>query len=50
MKKEQVKKQDLLETGQRHGMPRRDFFKLLGGGIIIFFRPWDALDLFGITG
>ena len=29
-------------------MKRRDFFKLLGGGIFIFFRPWSALDLFGL--
>ncbi|HKK42798.1 MAG TPA: molybdopterin cofactor-binding domain-containing protein, partial [Bacteroidales bacterium] len=26
------------------GMPRRDFFKVLGAGIIIFFRPWGAID------
>jgi isoquinoline 1-oxidoreductase len=28
-------------------MPRRDFFKILGGGIFIFFRPWGVLDLSG---
>jgi isoquinoline 1-oxidoreductase len=49
MKKEQVKNQDLLQTGESHGMPRRDFFKILGGGIIIFFQPWSTLDLFGLT-
>jgi nicotinate dehydrogenase subunit B len=27
------------------GLPRRDFFKILGSGIIIFFRPWDVLNL-----
>ncbi len=27
------------------GMPRRDFFKVLGAGIIIFFRPWGAMDV-----
>src|SRR4030042_2722874 len=27
------------------GMKRRDFFKLLGGGIFIFFQPWDPFEL-----
>ena len=27
------------------GMKRRSFFKILGGGIFIFFQPWNALDL-----
>jgi nicotinate dehydrogenase subunit B len=48
MKKEQIKDQESIQTSERHGMPRRDFFKLLGGGIIIFFRPWRALDLIGM--
>lgn len=26
------------------GLKRRDFFRILGGGILIFFRPWDILD------
>src|SRR5664279_886888 len=30
-------------------MQRRDFFKILGGGIILFIRPWGALDLIGAT-
>ena len=47
MKKEQIKDQDVLQTSEHHGMPRRDFFKILGGGIFIFFRPWGALDLTG---
>ena len=47
MKKEQIKDQDVLQTSEHHGMPRRDFFKILGGGIFIFFRPWGALDLSG---
>lgn len=35
------------ESGTRagNGIGRRDFFRLLGGGILIFFRPWDALDI-----
>jgi nicotinate dehydrogenase subunit B len=39
MKKETNKNQVSLQTGKRHGMPRRSFFKLLGGGIIVFFLP-----------
>jgi nicotinate dehydrogenase subunit B len=30
----------------RTGMKRRDFFKLMGGGIFIFIRPWDITELF----
>jgi isoquinoline 1-oxidoreductase len=30
---------------QYTGIGRRDFFRLLGGGILIFFRPWDSLDI-----
>lgn len=48
MKKQPNKKQVTSRTTQPHGMPRRDFFKLLGSGIIIFFQPWSALDLFGL--
>jgi len=47
MKKEQTKDQDVLQTSEHHGMPRRDFFKILGGGILIFIRPWGELDLTG---
>jgi isoquinoline 1-oxidoreductase len=50
MKKEQIKDQESLQTSERHGMPRRDFFKILGGGIIIFFHPWGALNLKGVQG
>jgi nicotinate dehydrogenase subunit B len=27
---------------------RRNFFKLLGGGIFIFLKPWDSLDLLNL--
>src|SRR5664279_5278186 len=47
MKKEQTKDQDLLQSSERRGMPRRDFFKILGTGIIVFIHPWGALDLIG---
>jgi len=29
-------------------MKRRNFVKVLGGGIVLFFAPWDALDLMAI--
>jgi nicotinate dehydrogenase subunit B len=48
MKKEFTKKQGSLQTTEHKGMPRRDFFKLLGSGIIIFFQPWSAIDLIGV--
>ena len=34
-----------LKSKERTGMKRRDFFKLLGGGIFIFFQPWDPFKL-----
>ncbi len=30
---------------ESHGIKRRSFLQLLGGGIFIFFQPWRALDL-----
>lgn len=47
MKKETTNANGSVETTRRRGIPRRDFFKIIGGGIIIFFRPWGALDIFG---
>jgi nicotinate dehydrogenase subunit B len=47
MKKETTNGNDSVETTKRRGIPRRDFFKIIGGGIIIFFRPWGALDILG---
>ncbi|MCU0407578.1 MAG: molybdopterin-dependent oxidoreductase [Bacteroidales bacterium] len=48
-----MKKSDDKKTVKRQGpagtgLPRRDFFKLLGAGIIVFFRPWGELDLLGL--
>jgi nicotinate dehydrogenase subunit B len=48
MKKEISENKVSPATTGRKGLPRRDFFKILGGGIIIFFRPWGAIDLLGI--
>jgi len=39
------KKTESLELS---GMKRRDFFKILGGGIFIFFQPWDPFELFNL--
>jgi nicotinate dehydrogenase subunit B len=48
MKKEKTEKTLSSASSNRRGLPRRDFFKILGSGIIIFFRPWGAIDLMGI--
>jgi len=47
MKKPEINKYPAREAQETDGsgMKRRDFFKLLGGGILIFFRPWEALDI-----
>jgi nicotinate dehydrogenase subunit B len=37
-----------IEPQELSGMKRRDFFKLLGGGIFIFFQPWDPFELFNL--
>jgi isoquinoline 1-oxidoreductase len=47
-----MKKADVnvkLEPVQdQSGMKRRSFVKLLGGGIFIFFQPWNAIDLLAL--
>lgn len=45
MKKAEIKKQKLSPDPENKGIPRRDFVKLLGGGIFIFFRPLDVLNI-----
>jgi nicotinate dehydrogenase subunit B len=49
MKKSEIKKNiaDEPRDNAGSGINRRDFFRLLGGGILIFFRPWSNLDLLG---
>ncbi len=47
MKKEITKIQNSIQPSGNEGMPRRDFFKLLGGGIIIFFNPLGIIDMPG---
>ena len=44
MKKEITKNPVSLQASESDGMPRRNFIKLLGGGIIIFFMPGCAND------
>ncbi len=48
MKKDIIKTDGSSDNTERHGIPRRDFFKILGSGIIIFFHPWGVLDAFGM--
>lgn len=48
MKKVATENKRETTSSKSGGMPRRDFFKLLGSGIIIFFRPWGAIDLLGL--
>ncbi len=39
MKKEKLETLVAEKSAERRGMERRDFFKLVGGGIIVFFLP-----------
>jgi isoquinoline 1-oxidoreductase len=32
------------DTNESNGIVRRDFFRILGGGILLFLRPWDLID------
>ena len=48
MKKAGIESKKSPETGESSGMKRRSFVKLLGGGIFIFFQPWNALDLLAL--
>ena len=48
MKKIITNENESLKSKDRTGMKRRDFFKLLGGGIFIFFQPRDPFKLLGL--
>jgi isoquinoline 1-oxidoreductase len=48
MKKNEEKSIKRADTGKGTGMKRRSFVKLLGGGIFIFFQPWNVLDLLAL--
>ncbi len=45
MKKTDTKTQAGSGTEIKNGMKRRSFVKLLGGGIFIFFQPWDIFNI-----
>ncbi|MFZ0282860.1 MAG: molybdopterin cofactor-binding domain-containing protein [Bacteroidales bacterium] len=47
MKKKETGIKLPTENGENSGIKRRSFVKLLGGGIFIFFQPWNILDLVG---
>jgi len=48
MNEETINNLEELKFQKTHGMERRDFFKILGGGILIFFRPWSAIDVLAL--
>lgn len=45
MKKDKLQTAENSKSPDKNGMKRRNFFKLMGGGIFVFFNPWDPLDL-----
>jgi isoquinoline 1-oxidoreductase len=47
MKDPETSKSNEVHTG-KPGMERRSFIKLLGGGIFIFFQPWNPADLLAL--
>jgi nicotinate dehydrogenase subunit B len=46
MKKIVSNDNESMKLQEHSGMKRRDFFKILGGGIFIFFQPWNSFKLF----
>ena len=49
MKKTELNKTTESTLEKTNGMQRRSFVKLLGGGIFIFFQPWDIFNLNDLT-
>lgn len=45
MKEKEKTSAETITNGERNGIKRRSFVKLLGGGIFIIFRPWNTVDL-----
>ncbi|HBE42811.1 MAG TPA: hypothetical protein DDW27_16735 [Bacteroidales bacterium] len=45
MKEKEKISPEINTNSEGTGMKRRSFIKLLGGGIILFIRPWEAVDL-----
>jgi nicotinate dehydrogenase subunit B len=50
MKKRETNPEESSQTVIGSGIKRRSFMKLLGGGLFIFFQPWNVFDLFSATG
>jgi isoquinoline 1-oxidoreductase len=48
MKNSEIIKKDPSVPETNTGMKRRNFVKLLGGGIFVFFQPWERFDLASI--
>jgi len=48
MKKTELKPKEIQVSETGTGMKRRNFVKLLGGGIFIFFQPLSAIDLMAV--
>ncbi len=48
MKNSEIIKKDPSVPETNTGMKRRNFVKLLGGGIFVFFQPWERFDLSSI--
>ena len=50
MKKEKENMNPIEELPEKvsSGIGRRDFFRILGGGILIFFQPWNVLDVMAL--
>ena len=49
MKNEIKHNHDSMAPGKKAGMPRRNFFKILGSGVLILFHPWSSLELTGLN-
>ncbi|MGB8490545.1 MAG: molybdopterin cofactor-binding domain-containing protein [Bacteroidales bacterium] len=47
MKKLELKKETDPGKAKNNRLKRRSFVKLMGGGIFIFFQPFNVLDIFG---
>ncbi|MGQ9621257.1 MAG: molybdopterin cofactor-binding domain-containing protein [Bacteroidales bacterium] len=46
MKKPELRDHETMRnTNNSKSLKRRDFFRILGGGIIVFFSPWDTFEL-----
>ncbi|HPM18994.1 MAG TPA: molybdopterin-dependent oxidoreductase, partial [Bacteroidales bacterium] len=49
MKNKETKTAVRQEESTKNGLKRRNFVKLLGGGIFLFFRPWKGFGGSGVS-